>query len=499
MSWTDEEIDKLFQDKANDLSFEFKPEYWQEFNEALSNPDLGAMAGEFDEVDQLYQLSANELTFQYKDAYWQEVQGMLPRKRRPDFLWFGTAGVFLTALTLGSVLQMNRAVSVPVVAENQVAEEVLAPQSNESTVPVNEPSYTTIGTQNSPNADDYPVNGATVIAPINRNEEGDQVVAELNTPLRPAETVVKPENNFAASVTDPSNAGLRIPVEPESEPVAIVPANSEENPIDGRENLPNNTSENTDKLDVDTNPATNTIEAVNSLPTVALNTNQETPALADFQGNVGIQELRLPVRSTFYVEVNGGLSQSLITPSESISYSTGFGIGAQFQKGRFSFTTGLNAIWNFHDDIVLNRESKVYGFGSEVYRYTLKYDHIYSLEAVLNAGYRFGRHQITAGVRPSFAFGSKVGVTLLEEEVETERQISYGHMEGLKRFGLKPMIGYAVDLPANFTIGVNLGFQTMKSVDEQFINGKNNFLPIDGQLYLRKGINFRRAPKVMSR
>lgn len=495
MSWTDEEIDKLFQDKANDLSFEFKPEYWQEFDEVLSTPDLGAMAGEFDEVDQLYQLSANELTFQYKDAYWQEVQGMLPTKRRPDFLWFGTAGLLLTALTLGSVLQMNRPVSTPVISENEASEQILAPQVSEAPAQVNEPSYEMNEVQQPQDAGNSGANGTPLDPPsINGIGNNGQPLTGVRNPAGPVDVEVKPENNLVTpGLINPSNPELGPPSNPVDENIIVgVDTRNEVDPIENGANLQSNPEENKQAV----NPA----EAVNTLPTLPLNsTVQETPALADFQEGDAIQNLRLPVRSTFYVELNGGLSQSLITPSKSISYSTGFGVGAQFQKGRFSVTTGVNAIWNFHDDILLNREAKVYSFGSEVHRYTLKYDHIYTLEAVLNVGYRFGRHQITAGVRPSFAFGSKVGVTMLEEEIETARQTRYGHMEGLNRFGLKPMIGYSVDLPANLTIGLNIGIQTMKSVNEEFISGENNFLPIDGQLYLRKGINFRRSSKGMSR
>ena len=484
MSWTDEEIDKLFQDKANDLSFEFKPEYWQEFSEVLSTPDLGAMAGEFDEVDQLYQLSANELTFQYKDAYWQEVQGMLPRRRRPDFLWFGTAGLFLSALTLGTVLQLNRAASSPVIAENEVSEEILALQTVENQGQVNEPRYETYTAVESSLGNNYLANDADRINLDENGNEGQPIYAEVN-----------PEHGLVTSGTnDPGHPTIELPLD----------LRSDINPPVADTKIEVNPEGSGDKGDravspsEETNQIVHTTEAVNDLPTLPLNTDQASPELADFQGSDAIQDLRLPTRSIFYLELNGGLSQSLITPSESFSYSTGFGMGAQFQKGRFSLTTGVNANWSFHDDILLNRQAKVYGFGSDVYRYTLKYDHIYSLEAVLNLGYRFGRHQITAGVRPSFAFGSKVGVTLLEEEIETDRQTLYGHMEGLKRFGLKPMIGYSVDLPSDFTIGLNIGIQTMKSVDEDFIGGKNNFLPIDGQLYLRKGISFRRSPKVTS-
>ena len=80
----------------------------------------------------------------------------------------------------------------------------------------------------------------------------------------------------------------------------------------------------------------------------------------------------------------------------------------------------------------------------------------------------------------------------MEEDVEMEREVLYGHMEGIRRFGLKPMIGYSIDLPSNITIGLNIGAQVMPSVNEEYIDGQNNKLPIDGQLYFRKSISFGR-------
>jgi hypothetical protein len=199
-----------------------------------------------------------------------------------------------------------------------------------------------------------------------------------------------------------------------------------------------------------------------------------------------------PMSARMYLEANGGLSQSLITPSESNSYSIGGGLGVQLDKGRFSMNIGANVQWSFHDDLVLNGEAKVYGFGSEVYRYTLKYDEIYTLEGVISAGYRMGNHRINVGVRPSYVMNAKVGFTMNEEEVETERQMTYGYTEGLNRFGLKATLGYSFDFKGGVTLGANIGTRLLKSVDENYLNGMNNMLPIDGQIYIRKTLNFRK-------
>lgn len=487
MSWTDEEIDQLFRERANDLSFEYKPEFWEAFSSSLSSVDLGGMSGEYHEVDQLYQLSANEMTFEYKDAYWKEIEGMLPRRRRPDFLWFGTALFFLGALTVGRLtveipvsetpLQANAPVLSAAGAQNEASVPV---SENHGPVLVNEPGN--LDEANS--ANDLTENPdrmwieehGTEFNQLAPGQEGN--LSESFNPLMPTET---PGNNELADGVNPSE-NLSNPgdqhetnverLENEVHPV-YVGGNMEQDAL-----VQENTQTGIEQGEIDRLP-TRDLPGIEEQMMAA----SDLPAAYDF---------KLPVISSMYIELNGGLSQSLITPSSSLSYSGGLGIGARFIKGRFTFNAGLNGQISFHDDIVLNREAKVYGFGSEVYRYTLKYDQMYTAEAVFGVGYRFGSHQINLGVRPSYLVGTKVGVTMLEQEMESDRQTIYGHTEGLKRFGLKPTLGYSFDLRGNITLGLNLGVQTMKLVEEDFIDGKNNTLPMDLQFYLRKGIRFRK-------
>lgn len=61
MSWTDEDIDRLFKDAGDDLSFEYKQEYWN------------------------------------------EVEAMLPKRKKRDFLWFIAAFGSMGVLLLGVV------------------------------------------------------------------------------------------------------------------------------------------------------------------------------------------------------------------------------------------------------------------------------------------------------------------------------------------------------------------------------------------------------------
>ena len=493
MSWTNEEIDKLFQDRVENLSFEYKDAYWKEFSAELPvfNSEAGVVNDDQSEIDQLYKEQSQELSFDYKNAYWQEMEAMLSQRRKRDFLWFATAVLFLGLLStnlfnvrLGVTDSVNRSRALAQTNDGKrdwqaIQSEIISKNSSEN---LTETAYSN---------DKNGVNNAI----SNRNDDSSPELAHLATDASSEANDFVQSNSRAVSDEEvPTIIG-------ENENIHVV--QSDESTVLVTENggasqlvaVNSDRKANDDVLDGDGDLSLegDSDEAVLALATKRISQKEIDKSIIDLPESYRISDFKLPTRSVFYVELNGGISQSLITPSDRLSYSGGVGIGAQFQKGRFSFTTGVNGIWSFHDDIVLSRQAKVYGFGSQVYNYTLKYDHIYTIEGVLALGYRFGNHQINLGVRPSYAISSKVGFTQLSDNNdEVARRTVYGHMDGIQRFGVKPMIGYSVDLRRRFTLGVNIGTQIMPAVNEEFINGFNNKLPIDGQLYLRKTISFRR-------
>ena len=197
----------------------------------------------------------------------------------------------------------------------------------------------------------------------------------------------------------------------------------------------------------------------------------------------------------FYLELNGGFSESIVSPSDQYSNSLGAGFGVEIQKANFNFTGGINAIISNHNDIQLNRNTVIYSYGSEAVSTYLNYRQIYSLEANLSVGYSIGKHLVTIGIRPSYVVGSKVqDRRVVENELIYDIQ-GYGYMDGLKRVGLKPQIGYAYKFAHGLTLGANIGIQTRRALNEDFINGENNAFPIDGQVYLRKTI-FGKSKKI---
>jgi len=478
MSLKDEDIDKLYQDRSNDLSFDYKPKYWDAFNASL--PGLMADGVVVDEVDTMYQQEAGNVDFPYKESYWTEMEAMLPSRRRADVLWFATSFVFIGLLFVSLFMSQNNGVNADTLLSEISLNRSNAHGSNttveqNTTMSEDVSSMTNIGISGAAQDDNIQSNSNVEedIPAINEGNDSNTLQSELAVSTEAVQTELQVE-----------------------EPIGVVTASTvliEDKPIRDLNQLfleENSTQENKETTNdvIDIREENLTLESVDNLATQNIPVNIFSPDTSAMR----IPEMDLPVASAMYLEANGGVSQSLITPSDRTSTHVGIGFGAQFYKGNFTFTTGINGSVSFHDDLVLNRQAKVYGFGSEVYNYTIKFNQIYSLEANLSFGYKIGSHQFNIGIRPSYIVGTKVGFTKNSSTSEDERMETYGYTDGLTKFGLKPMIGYSFDISPNWTVGLNVGTQVMQTVNEDYINGTNRTLPIDGQLYIRKTISFRK-------
>jgi hypothetical protein len=435
MSWTDEEIDKLAREHAANSSVEYKNEYWTEFAE------------------------------------------MLPVSGKRDFLWFFTAFLFVGLLGTSFVFNgLLRNTSVQAANETRTLNETRVTDKVTQTVEKTE----------------YELNEADVIA-----SEINEVMD--NNPNATSENSIGIKN---VSNTELTNGVAQRKLNSSIKQVKKAPLNNKQfKPSSNIESddPESKTNQMLGSLEHDNqNPIgkstkntadENQVTPVSVLPFRSLN---EFTTSASLMPSIERNKQKLSAMATLYIGAFGGISQSLITPSSAVSNSFGLGIGAQIQKGRFTFTTGVNGVWSNHKDLNLSRSSKVYGFGSNEYNYQFKYKQIYSLEAEITAGYKLGRHLINVGVRPSFFVGSKVGVIETIDDKKTIDRNQYGYMDGLYRFGIKPTIGYSFDITPSFKIGVNIGVEMMPKIKEGFLVGNNNRYPIDGQLYLRKSIRFKR-------
>lgn len=517
MKWTDENIDKLFQDGAEKLSFDYKPEYWEEFSASLPpsapSPDLtdeeldnlfkeSASKSSFSykpeyweefsaslpiivpteevndaEVDELYRSSVRQLSFKYKHSYWEEMAAIIQRRRRPDFLWFGFSGVFATAIVFA---MFNRTPEV---------EHSLNLVQNSSNTPKTIVSSVS-GTNNSSPSNDLSGNAVNV----SQNETGDRKSNAAFNNTSASNHVTNSEQIASNNAT--TNSGNTNNINPNTSNIVSTDNSVAEETISVKPLKALRPS-----LLTGITPATKysiaskeEVEITERLRALEIST--ENP------WNAGLMPPHVYNRSTLgiYVQGIGGVSQSSITPSEHHSYSYGIGAGVLINRDNWTFGLGSNLLLENYKDLHLTRTAKVYGFGSDLYKFDLHYQQLYVAELDLSAAYNLGRHQVRIGVRPSYTFSSRVNIAETSisskngETIENEEQRTsvYGFMNGVQQFGIKPMIGYGYNFRSNWSIGVNLSTELMPSIDEDFINGENNVLPFDGQLYIRKTFNLRK-------
>lgn len=430
-----------------------------------------------EEIDKLAQESAANSSFEYKNEYWTEFEAMLSKKRKGDsIIWFFSAFLFVgligTSLIFNETFKNSTTLSK--VNQNNVTSITLAKTTNENSSNQKSENNNFESQQNQKN------NGAI------------QAKSNVASSKNVNNTIDKKYYSKTASQTN------KITIDPSILAVALGSTFERE--------VENETKQ--EEFSKDLKPINNLDEQdlndeiapeyevenedfVSKLPLLALKTQETTSPEIMPMASLH-NERELPAKASFYVIALGGVSQSLITPSNNISNSFGLGLGAQIQKGRFTFTTGLNGIWSNHKDLKLTRSAKVYGFGSNQYNYEFNYRQIYTLEAELTAGYKFGRHLINVGVRPSYIVGTKVGITESIDEKSNIERNEYGHVNGLNRFGIKPMLGYSFDITNSLKVGLNVGVEMMPKIQEGFLVGSNNRFPIDGQIYLRHSLKFRR-------
>lgn len=407
-----------------------------------------------DEIDDLYREGAEKLQFEYKEAYWKEMEALLPKKRGGDGLWYLLSFSFMAIFGVMMIQNFFQA-SFTSTGKGQLA-------TIESQNRIQEPSQKSgTGVQETEIAENYQSGQAIGTSQKTNVKTTDRIIeSKLTSPLHQTPIMVSNVNNQEQ----------------------IVRVGIDENPI-----LPSQNKELNEKGSLD-----NTFEEVGSLATrkVDLSTNNLSEIRTFIPGNCVNSWL-----FQAYAQLNSSVSQSLITPSKAISFVYGAGAGLSMQKGRFLLNFGVGYGVEQYSDLLLTRTAKVYGFGSTIYNYDIKIDHMYKLDGHIEAGWQMKRSIIRANFRPAYLLNTRVSYTqtsgIDDSQQEQEKRTAYGYTDGLSRFGMRVGMGYAYRLTPGIELGLNAGFQTIKMVDESFITGKNNAFALDGQVYIRKLISIK--------
>lgn len=462
-----------------------------------------------EEIDNLFKDGANAQSFKYDNSYFAEMEAAsLPvNKKGKDFLWMGTALVFIAVLTTGYFV--NDANTSFNNENSQLANlELNTTNENTKNSNVSNENGVSIGDQNESinTAESNDLNkDLSNSETSNTNSNSETSINGKSTNANSINSNTKSWNAKSPNGDSPNsmyniatrNVGA-------SRPNSL----SNSNEPTGLGNSTGTTTGNLVDLRTDAKVSDQKQFTLQTAPITAGLVLNDVAQL-DQGLNPSLSPNALPLlgqlrpKAALYFELNAGVSQSMITPSDVMSKSIGGGIGVETYLGNFNLTTGLNYKVSYHNDLFLTRKGKAYGFGSTAAEYTYDFKNIYSFELPVTLGYNFGKHNVNIGVRTSFVFGDKVSFQMIEEGQITRQGTEIGRVsrEGevvnspgspaILTLGVKPTFGYSYHMN-KWTIGANIGVQLMNSVDEEFIDGFNNQFPIDGQVFLRRTIRLRR-------
>lgn len=485
---SDADFDAVFQERAADISVDYKPEFWNEFSDSLSS--IASTENTTDiEVDALYREEVANLSFAYQPSYWEEMAAMLRRRRRrPEFLWFGLSGIF--AATLITMLFMERS-PLKVTWD--------APEFNVGNMPPE-----TNGSRTS----------TLAFNSHNSSAEHNTVQASVTE----ESTVLHSENQTSDRIANTTNGNNS------------TSKRSEINSHVATNHTPNNSHQNTANI-------TRTKPVAPKLPLTPQTLSPEMRLTADNQENVTeadaleprtLESSELPydnalamtnlrnykggLRSGFYVQGVAGISESLLANSDALSTSYGLGFGWQIHHRNWTFNAGSNLIVNNYSDIKFENDAvRHQQFGGGLLHSKWEISQVITAELDLGLGYNVGRHQFRLGLRPSYdvrsyytqkdVFNRTDGNTEADAIVVSTFKSFDTELDQFQRLGLKPSLGYAYNFRSGWIVGMAVGTELMTSISATSNTpgfnyferiGENNTLPIDGQLYIRKTLNYRR-------
>ena len=456
-----------------------------------------------EEIDNLFQESATAQSFEYNNAYFGEVEAMLPvNKKGKDFLWMGTALLFIGVLTTGYFLnnsnentfnsandqlanfELNIGNKTKVDAKSSTKNQQLTKRNTGLNELTNETS----------NSDLTSIN-------LTSNDLTDASTDNSNLSNGETNTYSASQQKGSIQSTNTAIDGSRGNV---AQSKALTPAEVQATVLAERDLIKDQNLKNEQLIELPLNTEVKNqkdLDFTRAPITAGLNVNSPNQLDQGLDRSLVPNSLlampalsQLRPKSAFYVELNAGISQSLVIPSDYTSASYGGGFGVESYLGKFNLTTGLNFKLSDHKDLYLTRaaKNKYYSFGSTYGKSTYDFRKVYSVEMPISLGYSLGNHNLNIGVRPSILIGAKMKQEAFNGEELVRSEESIGLLDGgLKRFGVKPTLGYSYHMN-KWTVGANIGVQLMQTVDEDFIDGINNKFPIDGQIYLRRTIRLRK-------
>lgn len=425
-----------------------------------------------DEIDALFKETAKHFrTPPYQDSFFDEIEPLLPvqKKRGRRLFWLlgsllvtGSSGVLFVLITRNEPAGSGNRAAGAQMANHIVLQTKPAEQIN----PVNGGQA-----QSGLNAITEPDKEQRQYPEKNRDSQFKNTAHELeddastgNKPQHEIQETLsisdKPETDYLASETDPD----------------VSRTKETEDETEEKQNL-------------------RMPEEEPFIPSGLHLLSLHEPFAADFKKE--IQALSLPGMNRKHylsLETGIGFTENFIKMDNASQHpmpSAQLGLSYRFGTKKLFYSAGLS--WaNFRpNNLILNRQSKVYGFDVNYYNQAIDYKWITILELPLVIGKKFGNQSISFGAAPSLVLGSMIDFTNTQNDIVTEQDRVYGNLFGLKRYAASVSLAYDLSIAQNLDLGVKISNLIVNPLDDSKFIGQLNKNPFQAQITLKKHFRIR--------
>lgn len=415
-----------------------------------------------DEIDNVFEEAAGRQTFEYRPEYWKDIEKQLPvSKSRKPILWWITGGVFVIGMFSLYFVDGNNSSIYNNKSANQNASNLTS--TNEKIVN----SYTKDSKDNQASFEvekNSTKNTSLVYNPdqLTRNSDSKSIETKSGIidvkqsfEVNSTETTVLPQEN--QSIDSPENV---IKME-ESLEMAVI--RTEESKV------------------------IETIE-IESIPVRPLSFESKSSELA-----LGDLKAKNNPDLRMFAELNGALGQAWTNNDSGqnlVNGSLGVTAGILCPINKFVFSAGLGFQATKLDNLRIQERTKVYGFGSNILENTYQFNSIYTVNLPLSLAYNTGRHSFEFGVNTSMKLFTSVLRTQTVDGNQTAYSKGIANVSLFNRFGIQPNLGYGFYVNEKVQIGVRGSIQLIQPLLSERFTGTKVKMPIEGQVYLKRTINF---------
>ncbi len=423
-----------------------------------------------EELDALVREAANDKKIAYKDAYWQEMEAMLgstPVRKTLGWWWFsGVAflGMIITAAFVASNSTFETPMQSTILASiNEHSRTVKNDQiiERESINVIEAANESEISKVNSENFEQSNLEKSVTYKNPNGTNTGSQ---DLNSS--------KKANKRSISNLDTNSEIFK----------ASIIGNSAE---EGFEKQPVVSEDLTD-VNMTNVPESKDAPAVTISSLQLMNWNSTMESSFDrTQNNFPYLSRR---RIGFYASLSGGIGQSYLA-SERNNTMREFGLqgGVEFFTKKWSFGVGLGYRQQFVDNLTIQNRKQYYTYGLLKINQSLNYDQLLFADLNLSANYRLGRSELGINTSPSYLLGARLNYSENREEIMGDKTVvstmpseknQFVSSTNFKSFGVNLGLSYNYLLKRNTWIGLNVNTRIAGNLLNNSFSGTQRTVPI---------------------